>query len=109
MSTEPNPKVCNNRIYDGRQSGIYIHEQGQGMIEENDIFANANAGIAIRSGGNPTVRSNRIYENAYQAIWVYTQGGGRFENNDLRNNKKGAWDIAEDCLPNVTRKDNIET
>ena len=42
-----NPILRNNRIYDSKASGIYVYEQGQGLIEENEIFANARAGINL--------------------------------------------------------------
>jgi F-box protein 11 len=77
-------------------------------LEDNEIFANAFAGVAIREGGNPTLRRNRISENGYQAIWVYDGGGGVLEDNNLRGNTKGARDIAKDCETKVTRKDNQE-
>ncbi|MBK6929957.1 MAG: hypothetical protein IPH12_03510 [Saprospirales bacterium] len=54
------------------------------------------------------MRNNQIFENAYQGVWVYENGRGTFENNTLRANKRGAWDIAADCLPNVKRSGNIE-
>ena len=103
-----NPTVRRNRIHDGKQSGIHVYENGQGVLEDNDIFANANAGIAIKQGGNPTVRRNRITDNGYEAVWVYEGGRGTFEGNDLRGNKRGAWDIAADCADNISRKDNLE-
>ena len=87
---------------------MYVYENGQGLLEDNDIFANANAGMMIRSGGNPTLRSNRIHKNAYWAIWIYDDGSGTFENNDLRGNPDGAWHIASDCLPQLWRSGTIE-
>jgi parallel beta-helix repeat protein len=56
----------------------------------------------------PTVRGNRISKNRYRGIWIFDGGSGTFEDNDLRDNSGGAWEIAEDCLPNVTRSGNME-
>lgn len=103
-----NPIIRNNRIHGRNSGGIYIHDNGLGIIEQNEIYNNSNAGIRIKTGGNPTVRNNQIYENEYEGVWINENGRGTFENNTLRANKRGAWDIAEDCLPNVKRSGNIE-
>lgn len=102
------PTIRNNHIYNGKANGVAVREQGQGLIENNDILANANTGVSIGTYGNPTVRNNRINKNGYHAINVDSDGGGHFEDNDLRDNQGGAWKINDDCLPKVTRKDNIE-
>ena len=41
-------------------------------------------------------------------MWVHDAGKGVFEDNDLTGNGSGAWDIAKDCEPNVTRARNKE-
>ena len=64
--------------------------------------------MSIRSGGNPTVRGNRINRNTYEAVWIREGGKGVVEDNDLTGNVRGAWDIAKDCEPNVTRARNLE-
>ena len=83
-------------------------ENGQGTLEDNDIFANALTGVEIRKGGNPTLRRNRITKNGYVAIWVDDGGAGTFEDNDLRENPSGAWQIAADSEANVKRARNLE-
>jgi parallel beta-helix repeat protein len=87
---------------------VYVYEDGQGTLEDNDISGNALVGANIKEGGNPTVRRNRITKNGSEAIWITDGGSGTFENNDLRGNTKGPWDIAEDCLSNIKRSGNIE-
>ena len=84
-----------------------VHNNGLGILEDNDINANTLTGVEIKTGAKPTVRGNRINSNAYEAIWVHDRGGGVFQDNDLTGNK-AAWDIADDSRPNVTRSDNKE-
>jgi parallel beta-helix repeat protein len=103
-----NPTLRRNRIHDGKEAGVTVHKNGQGVLEDNDILANAHCGVVIFEGGNPTLRRNRISGNGYEAIWVYKGGGGVFEDNDLRGNTKGAWDIRKDCETKVTRRGNQE-
>ena len=101
-----NPTLRGNRIHD-ENFGVMVFENGQGLLEDNDIFANSNAGVLIKTG-NPTLRRNRVHKNGWQAIHIHDGGAGTFENNDLRGNVFGAWDLAPNCLPNVTRFGNIE-
>jgi parallel beta-helix repeat protein len=108
IGEKANPVVRGNSIYGSKRSGVIVRQDGQGVIEDNDIFANDYAGIATATGGNPTVRVNRITKNEYEAVWVYEGGRGTFEGNDLRGNKRGAWDIEDDCVEHVIRKDNTE-
>ena len=103
-----NPTLRGNRIHDGKQSGVFVYENGQGLLEDNDIFANAYNGVTIMTGGNPTLRSNRVHKNGYSAIRIYENGSGVIEDNDLRDNMRGAWDVARECLSNVKRSGNIE-
>ncbi|MEU6262247.1 right-handed parallel beta-helix repeat-containing protein [Saccharopolyspora shandongensis] len=79
-----------------------------GTLEDNDITANSLAGVEIRTGGNPTSRGNRIHDNACEAVWIHENGRGVIENNDLAGNKRGPWDIADECKENVTRAGNKE-
>ena len=103
-----NPTVRRNRIHDGKRGGVLVYEKGLGMLEDNDIFGNASSGVEIREGGNPTFLNNRINKNVYYAIWVHDGGSGTFEGNNLRENQRGAWNIASDCLANVKRSNNFE-
>src|SRR3990170_5332877 len=97
------PRLRRNRIHDGKQSGVYVNENGLGTLEDNDIFGNEYSEVAIKTGGNPTLRRNRINKNGYEAVWVFEGGGGTIEDNDLRDNGRGAWDISDDSMPKVKR------
>ncbi len=102
------PRLRRNRIHDSNSVGVFVYDNGQGLLEENDIEANVKSGVVIATGGNPTLRGNRIHQNGHSAIWIHDGGAGTFENNDLRDNTLGAWNIDPACLPNVKRSGNIE-
>lgn len=102
------PRLRHNHIHDGKQSGVYIYDNGLGTLEDNDIFGNAYSGVQIKEGGNPTLRRNRINKNGYEAVWVCEGGGGTIEDNDLHDNARGAWDISDDSMPKVKRARNQE-
>jgi F-box protein 11 len=108
---DPSLRRC--RIHDGKENGIFFsYRNCQGTLEDNDIFANALAGVDIASGGHPTLRRNRITKNGDVGVKVWSRrspvGGGIFEDNDLRGNAKGAWDIAPVCERQVQRRGNKE-
>ena len=92
----------------GNQGGVYVHDNGQGTLEDNEITGNGETGVEISTDGSPSVRGNRINRNEYQAVWVHERGMGVIEDNDLTGNIEGAWLIAKDCKPNVTRARNKE-
>ncbi len=105
------PRLRRCRIHDGKESGISFY--GNGTLEDNDIFANALAGVNIASG-HTTLRRNRITKNDEVGVKVQylrpgmRSGGGIFEDNDLRDNAGGAWEIHPYCEVRLQRRRNIE-
>lgn len=109
-SADPSLRRC--RIHDGKENGIFFSGNGTlGTLEDNDIFANALAGVDI-TRGHPTLRRNRITKNGDVGVKVWSRrspvGGGIFEDNDLCGNVKGAWYIAPVCERQVQRRGNKE-
>lgn len=95
------PKLRGNKIHDGKQGGIYVYENGQGLIEGNDIFGNALCGIEIKEAGNPTVRGNKIHDGKQDGILVQTNGQGLIEDNDVFGNAFSGIEIREASNPTV--------
>ena len=44
------PRLRRNHIHDSAQGGVSIYTNGQGTLEDNDIFGNERAGVAITEG-----------------------------------------------------------
>jgi parallel beta-helix repeat protein len=104
-----NAVLRRNQIHDNKHAGVSVKDGGLGTVEDNDIAGNGVVGVEITNDGSPTVRGNRINRNEYEAVWVHDGGKGVVEDNDLTaNGGEGAWDIDEDCEPNVTRARNEE-
>lgn len=59
-----------NAIFNGNQGGVYIFGDGRGLIEGNDIYGNALAGIQIRTNSCPIVRHNKIHDGQHGGIYV---------------------------------------
>lgn len=91
IKTDSNPTLRRNKIHDGRDGGICIFNGGRGplappgdplaavrtarvlvltniplccagLLEENDIFRNAQAGVLISTNSHPILRKNRIFD-----------------------------------------------
>ena len=97
------PLVRRDRIHDGKQSGIYVYDNGRGTFEENEVWGNAHVGMAVGNGGDPVVRRNHIHGNSLTAVLVFGKSAGTFEDNDLRGNKGGSWRIDAGCSLKVAR------
>ncbi|KAF5277636.1 hypothetical protein FQA39_LY06129 [Lamprigera yunnana] len=50
-----------NKIHHGQHGGIYVHETGQRLIEENEVYANTLAGVWINTDFTPVLQRNRIH------------------------------------------------
>lgn len=70
IRTNSDPIVRHNKIHHGQHGGIYVHEKGQGLIEENEVYANTLAGVWITTGSTPVLRRNRIHSGKQVIITV---------------------------------------
>jgi F-box protein 11 len=64
--------------------------------------------VVIRDGADCTLRRNRINRNRQAGVDVRLGASATIEDNDLSGNTKGAWSVAKDCEPAVTRARNEE-
>ncbi|XP_052743958.1 F-box only protein 11 isoform X2 [Bicyclus anynana] len=62
-----------NKIHHGQHGDIYVHEKGQGLIEENEVYANTLAGVWITTGSTPVLRRNRIHSGKQVSVGSLTQ------------------------------------
>jgi F-box protein 11 len=77
------PRLRGNRIHDGKQSGVFVYENGLGTVEDNDITSNNKAGVEIKTRGNPTLRRNQIHDGKAVGLLVQNNGLGTVEDNDI--------------------------
>lgn len=87
------PKISKTKIHDGKAEGIFVYENGQGVIEDNEIYGNVSFGVVIKQGGNPTLKYNKIHDGKHVGIYVYENGRGIIEDNDIYDNAWGGIDI----------------
>ena len=97
------PRIINNKIHDGKNGGVYVYENGQGVIEGNEIFRNEGSGVSISNGGNPTIIHNDIYNGKNNGVYVYENGQGVLEDNDIYCNASSGVEIRSGGNPKVIR------
>eukprot|EP00064_Thunnus_orientalis_P021404 superscaffoldBa00006468_g21567 len=85
IRTNSCPIVRHNKIHDGQHGGIYVHEKGQGVIEENEVYSNTLAGVWVTTGSTPVLRKNRIHSGKQVGVYFYDNGHGVLEDNDIYN------------------------
>lgn len=80
------PRLRGNKIHGGRQSGVFIFNNGLGTLEDNEIFGNQFSGVEIKTGSDPTLRRNQIYDNKVNGVYAYEGGLGKLEDNAITGN-----------------------
>ena len=100
------PRLRRNQIYDGKQNGILVHNDGLGILEDNDITGNTLAGVEIKTGGNPTLRRNLIHDGKQAGVFVLDNGLGTLEDNDITGNTKAGVVIMREGNP-ILRRNRI--
>lgn len=69
------PVVFKNRIFNGVEAGVLVHDGGRGRLERNDIYGNKLMGVAVQQGGDPHVLFNRIREGQSSGVMGAREAG----------------------------------
>lgn len=88
-----------NKIFDGRDGGICIFNGGKGILEENDIFRNAQAGVLISTQSHPILKRNRIFDGLAAGIEITNNATATLEFNQIFNNRFGGLCLASGVTP----------
>ena len=72
MRDGSDPVLRCNVIRDSRRPGVFIHGDGRGTLEENQITGNQESGVRLGGGGRPTLRplSARLLPAAFLGMVV---------------------------------------
>lgn len=70
-----------------------------GILEENDIFRNAQAGVLISTNSHPSLRRNRIFDGNAAGIEITNNATATLEGNKIFNNKFGGLCLASGVHP----------
>lgn len=90
------PRLRRNRIRDGKQTGVFVFENGRGTLEDNEIFGNAMSGVEVKEGGDPTLRRNRIHGGGASGVYIHETGRATLEDNEISGNAGAGVKIGDD-------------
>ena len=76
----------------------------QGILEENDIFRNAQAGVLISTQSHPILRRNRIFDGLAAGVEITNNATATLEENQIFNNRFGGLCLASGVQPIDTGK-----
>jgi parallel beta-helix repeat protein len=80
-----------------------VYNGGLGIIEHNEIFDNAMAGVWIKTESNPVLRCNKIHDGRDGGICVFNAGRGVLEENDIFRNAQAGVLISNQSNPTLRR------
>ncbi|KAE8300118.1 F-box only protein 10 [Larimichthys crocea] len=80
--------MLRNEVCECRASGVFLRLSAQGLIAENNIHSNGEAGLDIRKGANPTIVCNKIHSGFRSGVVVLGNGKGSIRSNQIFNNKE---------------------
>lgn len=73
----------------------------KGVLEENDIFRNAQAGVLISTQSHPILRRNRIFDGLAAGVEITNNATATLEFNQIFNNRFGGLCLASGVQPIV--------
>lgn len=97
------PVIQNCQIRDGKQSGIYVYENGRGTIEDCELVNNSTTAITVDTGANPLIRRSKLHSDKEGGILFRNQGLGTVEDCEIFNNNLSGIEIRDDSNPLIQR------
>lgn len=78
-----------NVIHNGNVSGVYVFEEGQAILEDNEIRTNGKDGVQVNSRGTVTLRRNTVHDNRRCGVFAHHESNASIEDNDIIGNITG--------------------
>lgn len=75
-----------------------------GVLEENDIFRNAQAGVLISTQSHPVLRRNRIFDGLAAGVEITNNATATLEFNQIFHNRFGGLCLASGVQPTTRGK-----
>ena len=88
------PPLRRNKIWGGQNGGV---------LEHNEIFDNAMAGVWIKTDSNPTLKKNKIHDGRDGGICIFNGGRGYLEENEIFRNAQAGVLISTQSHPHLKR------
>ncbi|NXL64807.1 FBX10 protein, partial [Chordeiles acutipennis] len=94
--------MLRNDIHHCKASGIFLRLSAGGLIADNNIHLNCEAGVDIRKGANPLVLCNKIHSGLRSGIVIVGNGKGIIRSNQIFGNKEAGIYILYNGNPAVS-------
>ncbi|XP_009874986.1 PREDICTED: F-box only protein 10, partial [Apaloderma vittatum] len=94
--------MLRNDVHHCKASGIFFRLSAGGLIADNNIHSNCEAGVDIRKGANPLVLCNKIHSGLRSGIVVVGNGKGIIRSNQIYGNKEAGIYILYNGNPAVS-------
>lgn len=72
-----------------------------GILEENDIFRNAQAGVLISTQSHPVLKRNRIFDGLAAGVEITNNATATLEFNQIFHNRFGGLCLASGVQPTI--------
>ncbi|MEW9699253.1 right-handed parallel beta-helix repeat-containing protein [Paenibacillus sp. SI8] len=86
VKKKANPIVLRNKFQQNDQAGVYVFDEGAGLLEGNTISHNGLSGIEVKNSTQTTCKDNEIHDNKQSGIYMNTDGAGTYVNNYIHHN-----------------------
>ena len=96
-------RIWRNRIHGCGGTGIFVYDGAKPVIEDNEIYDNAQSGIEVTEASDPEIKFNRIRSNAQNGILVHDNGKGVLTDNEVYKNGLAGIEIRESGSAKVHR------
>jgi hypothetical protein len=100
-TTDPMIRRC--RIHTGADGGVYFFAGAGGMLEDCDIYANANVGIGITERANPVIKRCAVSAGKHAGVVSWKGGLGVLEECEISGNAKADVGVSEEAELTIQR------
>jgi serine/threonine protein kinase len=97
------PSLWQCTIRDGKGMGVFVYEQGRGVIEACDIIGHMIAGIKIIQGSTPLIRACQVCQNKQDGIAISGKSAAIVESCTISDNERAGIFIRQMSTPYIRR------
>jgi hypothetical protein len=84
---EAAPLIRRCRVHDGADSGLYFFDGAAGALEDCEVYANTNVGVAVTAHARPSLTRTKIYDGGNAGLAVWGEGRAALEECDIYANR----------------------
>jgi hypothetical protein len=97
------PVIRNCHIHHGVDSGVFVFDGAQGLIEACDIAGNSNIGVAVTGGASASVQNCLIHDGADAGVVIWNKANGIIEGCDIYANRRANVGVSDASVAALRR------